>query len=166
MAAPSAPGILTFPNLLDASLDRPRPMSGRHGSRSCAAAHRRDARRRRFPCGLFCKTPCSVRRAPRARRCNGYRCAKPQGKPNFTIGNFSLCCRHFCDFASDRTMRAFTSRSSRTLNCPSNLIGHDHPNNRPENGVGITGKFTVDRGRARGRAATIKRGVTDVSGAD
>ena len=32
-------------------------------------------------------------------------------------------------------MRAFTSRSSRTLNCPSNLIGHDHPNNRPENGT-------------------------------
>jgi hypothetical protein len=30
---------------------------------------------------------------------------------------------------------AFTSRSSRTLNCPSNLIGHDHPNNRPENGT-------------------------------
>jgi hypothetical protein len=33
-------------------------------------------------------------------------------------------------------LRAFTSRSSRTLNCPSNLIGHDHPNNRPANGVG------------------------------
>jgi hypothetical protein len=62
--------------------------------------------------------------------------AKPQGKPNFTIGNFSLCRRPFCDFAFDSTVRAFTPRSSRTLNCPSNLIGHDHPNNRPENGVG------------------------------
>jgi hypothetical protein len=100
------------------------------------------------------------------RCCNGYRSAKPQGKPNFTIGNFPLCRRQFCDFALDSTMRAFTSRSSRTLNCPSNLIGHDHPNNRPENGVGITGSLTVDRGRARGRAATIKRGATDVSGAD
>jgi hypothetical protein len=69
------------------------------------------------------------------RCCNGYRSAKPQGKPNFTIGNFSLCRRHFCDFALDSTMRAFTPRSSRTLNCPSNLIGHDHPNNRPENGT-------------------------------
>jgi ribosomal protein S14 len=69
------------------------------------------------------------------RCCNGYRSAKPQGKPNFTIGNFSLCRRHFRDFAFDGTMRAFTPRSSRTLNCPSNLIGHDHPNNRPENGT-------------------------------
>jgi hypothetical protein len=70
------------------------------------------------------------------RRCrNGYRSAKPQGKPNFTIGDFSLCRRHFFDSALDGTMRAFTSRSSRTLNCPSNLIGHDHPNNRPENGT-------------------------------
>ncbi|MBR1278082.1 hypothetical protein [Bradyrhizobium sp. AUGA SZCCT0283] len=70
------------------------------------------------------------------RRCgNGYRSAKPQGKPNFTIGNFSLCRRHFRDFAFDGALRPFTSRSSRTLNCPSNLIGHDHPNNRPENGT-------------------------------
>ena len=67
--------------------------------------------------------------------CNGYRCTKPHGKPNVTIGNFSLCRRHFCDFAFGGTRRAFTSRSSRTLNCPSNLIGHDHPNNRPENGT-------------------------------
>ena len=33
-----------------------------------------------------------------------------------------------------RAMRAFTPRSSRTLNCPSNLIGHDHPN-KPANGT-------------------------------
>jgi hypothetical protein len=66
---------------------------------------------------------------------NGYRSAKPQGKPNFTIGDFSLCRRHFCDSVFGCTVRAFTSRSSRTLNCPSNLIGHDHPNNRPENGT-------------------------------
>jgi hypothetical protein len=65
----------------------------------------------------------------------GYRSAKPQGKPNFTIGHFSLCRRHFCDSAFDSAMRAFTSRSSRTLNCPSNLIGHDPRNNRPENGT-------------------------------
>jgi hypothetical protein len=29
---------------------------------------------------------------------NGYRSAKPQGKPNFTIGNFCLCRRHFLRF--------------------------------------------------------------------
>ena len=72
-------------------------------------------------------TACPVTNSGRPRPCgNGYRSAKPQGKPNFTIGNFSLCRRHFCDSAFDGTMRAFTSRSSRTLNCPSNLIGHDH----------------------------------------
>jgi hypothetical protein len=31
--------------------------------------------------------------------------------------------------------RAFTFDSSRYLNCPSNLIGHDHPD-KPANGVG------------------------------
>jgi hypothetical protein len=64
---------------------------------------------------------------------NGYRSAKPQGKPNFAIAELSLCRRHFCDFVFASPVRAFTSRSSRTLNCPSNLIVHDHPNNRPEN---------------------------------
>jgi hypothetical protein len=67
---------------------------------------------------------------------NGYRCPKPHGKLNFTISDFPLCRRHFCDSGFGATVRGFTSRSSRTLNCPSNLIGHDHPNNRPENGVG------------------------------
>ena len=66
---------------------------------------------------------------------NGYCFAKPQGKPNFTIGKFSLRRRRFCDSTLGGTVPAFTSRSSRTLNCSSNLIGNDHPNNRPENGV-------------------------------
>jgi hypothetical protein len=35
---------------------------------------------------------------------------------------------------------AFTFDSSRYLNCPSNLIGHDHPN-KPANGVGNNGTF-------------------------
>jgi hypothetical protein len=39
------------------------------------------------------------------------------------------------DFSADRAERAFTSRSSRTLNCPSNLIGHDRLN-KPANGIG------------------------------
>jgi len=69
------------------------------------------------------------------RRCgNGYRSAKRQGKPNFTNRHFPLSRRHFCDSMFSRAMRAFTPRSSRTLNCPSNLIGHDHPN-KPANGT-------------------------------
>ncbi|MEH2590370.1 hypothetical protein [Bradyrhizobium sp. AZCC 1721] len=66
---------------------------------------------------------------------NGYRSAKPQGKPTFTIGHFSLCRRYFCDCVFDGAKCAFTPRSSRTLNCPSNLFSHDHPNNRPKNGT-------------------------------
>jgi hypothetical protein len=49
--------------------------------------------------------------------------------------------------------RAFIFDSSRYLNCPSNLIGHDD-SNKPANGVGNNGTFqTVDRGRARQRDA-------------
>lgn len=92
-------------------------------------------------------------------RCrDGYRSAKRQGKPNFTNGHFPLCRRHFFDFAFSRAMRAFTSRSSRTLNCPSNLIGHDHPNNRPENGVGITGRFDSAQGPRSGEGGNDKKG--------
>jgi hypothetical protein len=38
-------------------------------------------------------------------------------------------------FGSCRGRNLFTPDSSRYLNCPSNLIGHDHPN-KPANGVG------------------------------
>jgi hypothetical protein len=37
--------------------------------------------------------------------------------------------------ASERPVPAFTPRSSRYLNCPSNLIGHDRFN-KPANGLG------------------------------
>ena len=54
----------------------------------------------------------------------------PNGRVNRTspIDTSPLCRRHFCDFMFGGAMRTFTPRSSRTLNCPSNLIGHDHPN--------------------------------------
>jgi hypothetical protein len=39
----------------------------------------------------------------------------------------------FPPFADPRAGQAFTPDSSRCLNCPSNLIGHDHPN-KPANG--------------------------------
>jgi uncharacterized protein len=94
---------------------------------------------------------------------DGYRCPKRQSKPIFTISGLSLQHRHFFDSLIERAVRAFTPRSSRTLNCPSNFSGHDDPN-KPANGkrtttrscAGITGRLTVDRGRARGRAATKK----------
>jgi len=43
--------------------------------------------------------------------------------------------KHFLDLTSAGGVSAFTPDSSRCLNCPSNLIGHDHPN-KPANGVG------------------------------
>ena len=67
---------------------------------------------------------------------NGYRSTKPQGESNFTISDLCLCHRHFCDFLLSGARRPFISHSSRSLNCPSNLIGHDPLNNRPGNGVG------------------------------
>jgi hypothetical protein len=89
--------------------------------------------------------------APGRWRCgNGYCSAKPKGKSNFTIAGFPLCRRHFFDSASRAAKRAFISRSSRTLNCPSNLIGHDHRNNRPGNGVGEDRRFNKWTGAALG----------------
>jgi hypothetical protein len=41
----------------------------------------------------------------------------------------------FLQFLELRAARAFTSRSLRTLNCPSNLIDHIRLN-KPANGVG------------------------------
>ena len=60
----------------------------------------------------------------------------PSGRVNrtFTNWHFPLCRRHFCDSVLGRAMRAFTHRLSRTLNCRSNLIGHDDPN-KPANGT-------------------------------
>jgi hypothetical protein len=106
------------------------------------------------------QTPrCGAFDAPRAIRCrNGYRSDKRQGKPNFTIPDFPLCRRHFLDSASGHAIPAFTSRSSRTLNCLSNLTGHDRHNNRPENGVGEDSVSNIGQGPRSGRAATIKRG--------
>ena len=76
------------------------------------------------------------RRARDARRRNGYRSAKRQGKPVFTNRHFLLLAQALLRFRiGTRTTPAFTPRSSRYLNCPSNLIGHDHPNNTA-NGVG------------------------------
>jgi hypothetical protein len=47
----------------------------------------------------------------------------------------------FLQFAAVRTENAFTPDSSRYLNCPSNLTGHDYPN-KPANGVGNNGTLS------------------------
>src|ERR1019366_6418765 len=44
------------------------------------------------------------------------------------------------DLAAGCAEDAFTFDASRYLNCPSNRIGHDHPN-KPANGVGNNGTF-------------------------
>jgi hypothetical protein len=90
--------------------------------------------------GLFCKRRVFRSTRANARRCNGYRCTKRHGKPVFTNRHLSLQDRHFCDSMSACPPRAFTPRSSRYLNCPSNLIGHDQ-SNKPANGVGNNGTF-------------------------
>jgi hypothetical protein len=84
-------------------------------------------------------------------RCrHGYRLAKGQGKPNFASERKLAWDRHFCHSAADGGGNAFTFDSSRYLNCPSNLIGHDHPN-QPANGEGMT--FQQVDGPRSGRAA-------------
>ena len=64
---------------------------------------------------------------------NGYRCPKRHGKPNFAIARKCLRHSHFFDSCDGRPPCAFTARSSRYLNCPSNLLVHIRLN-KPANG--------------------------------
>jgi len=73
-------------------------------------------------------------------RCNGYRFAKCHGKPNSANARKPAWHRYFCNSVIAGAGSAFTLHSSRYLNCPSNLIGHDHPN-KPANGEGLAGRF-------------------------
>jgi hypothetical protein len=68
-----------------------------------------------------------------ASRADGYRFAKGQGKPISASRSLPPRNKQFCDFAAGGAGQAFTFDSSRYLNCPSNFIGHDHPN-KPANG--------------------------------
>jgi hypothetical protein len=72
----------------------------------------------------------------RTRHCaDGYRFAKRQGKPNSENLAVARQNKRFCDFARCAIRNPFRFDSSRTLNCSSNLIGHDHPN-QPADGGG------------------------------
>jgi hypothetical protein len=69
-------------------------------------------------------------------RCgNGYRFAKRQGKPNSPDPAVIQQNKRFRDFATGAARNPFRFDSSRSLNCSSNLIGHDHPD-KPANGGG------------------------------
>jgi hypothetical protein len=67
---------------------------------------------------------------------NGYRFAKWQGKRKFREVMKTPLNKPLLDFTGMRAGKSFTSDSSRCLNCPSNLIGHDH-SNKPANGCGV-----------------------------
>jgi hypothetical protein len=95
----------------------------------------------REPPAWRCSCDCGWRGVPAGTFArNGYRCAKRQGKPAFTIWQKGLCRGDFYNSFELCASRAFTPRSSRTLNCPSNLIGHDRLN-KPANGVGEYRRF-------------------------
>jgi hypothetical protein len=83
-------------------------------------------------------------------RCaDGYRFAKRQGKPNSANLAPDQQNKGFFDLADCAAPNPFRFDSSRTLNCSSNLIGHDHAN-KPANGGGEdTGVQRSDRSRAR-----------------
>jgi hypothetical protein len=99
---------------------------------SFPAAHR--ARRFDFPKIAKLSIPHPWLRAEG--RCgNGYRFAKPQGKPNSANPAADQQNKRFLDFCGGTTRNPFRFDSSRSLNCSSNLIGHDHPD-KPANGGG------------------------------
>jgi hypothetical protein len=83
-------------------------------------------------------TPAAATSAPRTARAfaiDGYRFAKPHGKPNPANSATIQQNMHFGDCAIGASRIAFRFDSSRCLNCSSNLIGHDD-RNKPANGDG------------------------------
>ncbi|MET0219796.1 MAG: hypothetical protein ABW213_03980 [Tardiphaga sp.] len=64
---------------------------------------------------------------------DGYAIAKPQGKPSLHLRRKTPETPGFLQFARCPGSCGFSFRSSRCLNCSSNLIGHSDPN-KPANG--------------------------------
>jgi hypothetical protein len=82
------------------------------------------------------KTPVSPTPGSTRDHCgDGYRFAKRQGKPNSATPTAIQQNQRFRIFGKVRGANPFRFDSSRTLNCSSNLIGHDHPD-KPANGGG------------------------------
>jgi len=92
---------------------------------------------------------------------DGYRFAKPHGKSNSANCAAIQQNSGFSRPLTGAAGPAFRFDSSRCLNCPSNLIGHDH-RNKPANGGWVTGWF--DGGREprseTGRQKESKRTTT------
>jgi hypothetical protein len=70
---------------------------------------------------------------------DGYRFAKPHGKPNSANSATIQQNKHFRDSAAVARRIAFRFDSSRCLNCSSNLIGHDDRTSR-QTAMGMTGR--------------------------
>src|SRR3954464_2039474 len=86
--------------------------------------------------------------------------ALPNGRVNRiprTRGNPAK--QTLCDFATVTTRNPFRFDSSRSLNCSSNLIGHDHPN-KPANGGGEDGTLNDWTGAALGQGGNEQEGET------
>ena len=82
---------------------------------------------------------------------DGYRFATWQGKAIFADTKKVPINRGLSSITAPRKLEAFTTDSSRYLNCPSNLIRQDHPN-RPASGLEDNGTFCKRTGAALGRA--------------
>ena len=140
-AAPMAPGAPIFPGIQTPALPTPglRPaeafLRARAAARPSRTFDRHHALRfhgvrrlRRSGALRFAAWECDALRCA-----NGYRSAKRQGKPNSANRCKPLRDKRSPHFAAAIARTAFTSRSSRCLNCSSILMGHDHPN-KPANG--------------------------------
>jgi hypothetical protein len=114
----SAPGIFAR----DGSLGSSAKVMGERFSNSESPLTDQGARALDLPASCACEA-CG----------NGYRFAKRNGKPFFTNQQKPLRHRRFLDSLPGPFGCTFTSRSSRTLNCPSNFSGHINPN-KPANG--------------------------------
>jgi hypothetical protein len=100
-----------------------------------ALVPRRRVAARRVPKNLETPVPATAWLHAGIRCADGYRFAKRQGKPNSANLAVAQQNNRFCDFATGGAPNPFRFDSSQSLNCSSNLIGHDHPN-KPANGGG------------------------------
>jgi hypothetical protein len=84
--------------------------------------------------------------------------ALPNGRVNRIPQNIAIASKHaLLQFRGLQCANPFRFDSSRTLNCSSNLIGHDHPH-KPVNGGGNNRTFQrSDGSRARKQGGKNKK---------
>jgi hypothetical protein len=97
------------------------------------------------PMSLDGVRPAPKPNAPKAGRyrawCDGYRFATSKGKPIVAAAAKTEMKQDSSDFAAIARAVRFTARSSRYLNCHSNLSGHGG-SNKPANGEGVLSRWT------------------------